>query len=234
MRVVLWDVVTQARLMDESFNSPVQAVYFSPSSSYFAVADADSFVTLWNARTLGEETSTEVDGDVMSVAMNSGVLAVGANLQRVVLLSVPDLTDTAELQHDGDVRSLSFSPFGDMLAGGGADDMHGLMRHKTRGSEMKVVIWRITENVSVDMDSLSRVVSKINSPWFHIDRLLSPREECGLGCRKELTASQQPKYSREGGLMAIMTDCRLPRTKAVALSLSVLSGGAVFRPSWFP
>ena len=25
-----------------------------------------------------------------------------------------------------------------MLAGGGADDMDGLMRHKTRGSEMKV------------------------------------------------------------------------------------------------
>ena len=62
MRVVLWDVVTQARLMDESFNSPVQAVYFSPSSSYFAVADADTFVTLWNARTLGEETSSAVDG----------------------------------------------------------------------------------------------------------------------------------------------------------------------------
>ena len=82
MRVVLWDVVTQARLMDESFNSPVQAVCFSPSSSYFAVADADSFVTLWNARTLGEETSTAVDGNVMSVAMNSGVLAVGTSLQR--------------------------------------------------------------------------------------------------------------------------------------------------------
>ena len=54
----------------------------------------------------------------------------------------------------------SFSPLGDMLAGDGADDMHGLMRHKTRGSEMKVVIWR------------SRVVSKINSPRFHIDRRL--------------------------------------------------------------
>ena len=86
--------------MDESFNSPVQAVCFSPSSSYFAVADVDSFVTLWNARTLGEETSAAVDGHVMSVAMNSGVLAIS------------DLT----------VRSLSFSPFGDMHAGGGADD----------------------------------------------------------------------------------------------------------------
>ena len=66
---------------------------------------------------------------------------MGASLQRVVLLSIPDLTDTAEVQHDGDVRSLSFSPFGDMLAGGGADDTH-----KTRGSETKVVIWRVSPN----------------------------------------------------------------------------------------
>ena len=43
-----------------------------------------------------------------------------------------------ELQHDGDVRSLSFSPLGDMLAGGGADDTNGLMTHKTRRNEMKV------------------------------------------------------------------------------------------------
>ena len=106
------------------------------------MADADSFVTLWNARTLGRETSTAVDG----VAMNSGVLAVGASLHRVVLLSIPDLTDTAELQHDGDVRSLSFSPLDDMLAGGGAEDTHGLMTHKTRGSETKVVIWRVSPN----------------------------------------------------------------------------------------
>ena len=48
----------------------------------------------------------------------------------MVLLSIFDLTDIAELQHDGDVRSLSFSPLGDMLAGGGADDTHGLMTHK--------------------------------------------------------------------------------------------------------
>ena len=43
-----------------------------------------------------------------------------------------------------DVRSLSFSPLSDMLAGGGAEDTHGLMTHKTRGSEMKVVIWRVS------------------------------------------------------------------------------------------
>ena len=33
------------------------------------------------------------------------------------------------------------------------------------------------KEVSVDIDSLSRVVSKINSPRFNIDRRLSPREE---------------------------------------------------------
>ena len=125
MRVFLWDVVTQARLMDESFNSPVQAVCFSPSSSYFAVADADSFVTLWNARTLG---GRDVCGGGWKCHVRChelwGPCCGGRVCKGVVLLSIPDLTDTAEVQHDGDVRSLSFSPFGDMLAGGGADDTH--------------------------------------------------------------------------------------------------------------
>ena len=67
------------------------------SSSYFAVAVADSFVTLW----------------------------------KKVFLSIFVLNDIAELQHDGDVRSLSLSLLGDMLAGGGADDTNGLMTHKT-------------------------------------------------------------------------------------------------------
>ena len=52
------------------------------------------------------------------------------------LCSIFDLTDIAELQHDADVRSLSFSPLSAMLAGGGAEDTHGLMTHKTRGSEL--------------------------------------------------------------------------------------------------
>ena len=62
----------------------------------------------------------------------------------MVLLSIFVLTDIAELQHDGDVRSLSFSPLSDMLAGSGADDTHGLMTHKTRGNEMKVGIWQMS------------------------------------------------------------------------------------------
>ena len=32
----------------------------------------------------------------------------------------------------------------DMLAGGGVEDTHGLMTHKIRGSEMEVVIWRVS------------------------------------------------------------------------------------------
>ena len=73
------------------------------------------------------------DGNFRS---GSVILAVGTSLKRIVLLSVPDLTDIAELQHDRDMRGLSFSPLGDMLAGGGADD--------TRGSEMKAVSWRMS------------------------------------------------------------------------------------------
>ena len=49
-RVVFWDVVTQAKMLDESLASAARAVGVSPSASYFPVGDADSFVTLWNAR----------------------------------------------------------------------------------------------------------------------------------------------------------------------------------------
>ena len=76
--------------------------------------------------------------------------------------------------------------------------MHGLMRHKTRGSEMKVVIWRITENVSVDMDSLSRVVSKINSPRFHIDRRLSPRRRMVAGLSQGAHRESAAKILQKG------------------------------------
>ena len=86
---------------------------------------------------VGSQALTHTHNDV-------AILVQWRTLLTIFLLSIPDLTDTAELQHDGDVRSLSFSPFGDMLAGGGADDTHGLMTHKTRGSETKVVIWRVS------------------------------------------------------------------------------------------
>ena len=48
------------------------------------------------------------------------------------------LTHIAELKHNGDVRNLSLSPFGNILAGGGADDTNGLVTHKTRKNKMKV------------------------------------------------------------------------------------------------
>ena len=59
-------------------------------------------------------------------------------------------------------------PLGDMLA----DDTHGLMRHKTRGHEMKVAIWRITKKCQ-STRHVERVVSKINS-----DRLQVTENEC--------------------------------------------------------
>ena len=43
-------------------------------------------------------------GKVKSVALGSVILAVDTSLDRV-LLSVPDLSDIAELQHDGPYRS---------------------------------------------------------------------------------------------------------------------------------
>ena len=47
--------------------------------------------------------------------------------------------------------------------------------------------------------------------------------------------SRQQKLVEQGcPPKSTLMHCRLPRTKAVTLSLAVLSGGTVFRLSWFP
>lgn len=55
------------------------------------------------------------------------------------------MEEIAELSHDGDVRSLSFSPDGRMLAGGGGnDDFGGLMTKKDQETgAMKTVLWQV-------------------------------------------------------------------------------------------
>ena len=53
-----------------------------------------------------------------------------------MLLSIVDLTGIAESQHDGGVRSLSFSPLVTCLLVT-VRTTHGLMSHKTPGNEMK-------------------------------------------------------------------------------------------------
>merc|ERR1740117_162986 len=57
------------------------------------------------------------------------------------------MEEVAELRHDGDVRSLSFTPNGSMLAGGGGnDDFKGLISKKGAGNAMKTVVWQVSSD----------------------------------------------------------------------------------------
>lgn len=155
--VVLWDLSTRTKLFEAKADAPIKAVAHSPSGLYVAAVDADSVVTVWRASDGEEVGSTEVKGDVLSLAMSSSrreVLAVGTTEKSVTLFSVPDLVNITELVHDGQARSLTFSPDGTMLAGGGGiDDMHGLMTNKGKDHQMKTVIWQVAADGAADSSS---------------------------------------------------------------------------------
>ena len=93
-RDVLWDVVSQARMLDESVTPSSSSCVFLSLGLVLRVARASSLVTLGNARTLREVTST-ADGNARFVSKSSVMLAVGTNLKKVSLLSLPDHTDIA-------------------------------------------------------------------------------------------------------------------------------------------
>jgi WD40 repeat protein len=155
--VVLWDVSASAKLFEAKADAPIKAVAYSPSGCYVAAVDADSVVTVWRASDGEEMGCADVKGDVLSLAMSSSrreVLAVGTTEKTVTLFSVPDLENITELVHDGQARSLTFSPDGTMLAGGGGiDEMHGLMTHKGKDHKMKTVIWQVAADGAADSSS---------------------------------------------------------------------------------
>merc|ERR1712159_262132 len=73
------------------------------------------------------------------------MFAIGDTDKRVTVVAVEGLEEIAEMRFDGDVRSLSFSPCGTMLVGGGGNDNHhGLMTNKSQElHQMKTIVWKV-------------------------------------------------------------------------------------------
>lgn len=145
--LVVWSVRDGSRVMEAKLGHGVTAVAYAPSGIYVAAADAGEGVTLFIVETEEEAGSATLESEVLALALSAGdkgLLAAGLAAKRVALLSVPDLDEIADLRHDGAVRSLSFSPCGGLLAGGGGtDDMHGLMTKKAEGRPLRAVVWQV-------------------------------------------------------------------------------------------
>eukprot|EP00397_Hematodinium_sp_SG-2012_P003028 GEMP01003036.1.p1 GENE.GEMP01003036.1~~GEMP01003036.1.p1 ORF type:complete len:1246 (+),score=249.74 GEMP01003036.1:62-3799(+) len=152
--------------------TPITCMAWSRCGGYLACGGEHGSVGIWNA--VGEEIATaenfaEDAADLriqcIQFSPNSKLLAWGDLDKKVTLVSVPDMEQIAELVHEGDLRSVSFSPMGTMLAGGGGTDrQHGLMDTKLLSAQMKTLVW----SHSSDPDSNS------HGTWKMSGTIISP------------------------------------------------------------
>jgi WD40 repeat protein len=152
-QVMLWNVETGERIFSAKMACAVLAVAYSPTGQFFAGGDIDSTTTVWRTDAgYAEVGSLCVEGEIkcMAFALRSDeMIAIGTAAKVVELLSLPAMQQIAVFRSDADVRCLSFSSTGGVLAmGGGNDDMHGLMTNKVAGAAMKTSIWSVSSQAS--------------------------------------------------------------------------------------
>lgn len=98
----------------------------------------------------------------LAFSHDSKIIAWGDLDKKVSLVTIPGLDQIAVFRHDGDVKSVAFSPCSLIVAGGGGTDrMHGLMDNKSESAEMKTVIWtRPTLNSDEQWKRAGTIVSR--------------------------------------------------------------------------
>jgi len=150
----VWEPRTGRPLAACRLGTTATTLAVSSSGRYVVVGMIDRRVAMFDAGSNKQIGSFEVESEVLSLALTSHkpfgfeVLAVGTAEKKVLLTSIPSGERIATLKHGGDVRTVSFSPSGSLLAaGGGTDEMHGLMTRKGSEREMKTVVWEVSRQL---------------------------------------------------------------------------------------
>jgi len=151
--VVVWDIMSQSRIVEVKVGVTLTAVAYAPDGQYIVAVDANSRLHAWSLDGEGgckEVGTATVEGKPLAVALVSrprALVAVGTTAKKVSVRSLPSMELFASLEHHGHVNSLCFSQ-GERRAvlagGGGTDDMHGLMTRKGGNRGMKTVLWSVS------------------------------------------------------------------------------------------
>mmetsp|Transcript_25453 Transcript_25453/g.55652 ORF Transcript_25453/g.55652 Transcript_25453/m.55652 type:complete len:1509 (+) Transcript_25453:32-4558(+) len=175
--VLVWDLKSPAaaRKLIIRMSTSASFVEFSPEGQHLVAADDGFFVTAWDLHAYSELGTVRMDTAVQGLAMRSKLLAVATMQKQVSLISIPAMQELAQLRHDCDVASLSFSPCGAKLACAPAASSNG-----QANLEAATCVWQVPTDASTSQ-CLGRISSEDES---HVVAFAPSGEYLALGGKR--------------------------------------------------